>query len=211
MEPFTFKHGQAPWPTGLTLPHVYVVPDVRRNPALAQLVADCRAAVPVEPLSHVPDRWLHITLAQIAVPAPEVSVAQRAALAVRLRKALASVAPFTVMVGDPSRVPTGILFSVDDSDGRLEDVRRRVVSEASVACGPGTPLAGHLSPLHMTESYARGHADDGRVDRALKPIQRRVPLPVSSVLLAEVAVDQVTKSVTWSTITRIPLRGGREG
>ena len=59
----------------------------------------------------------------------------------------------------------------------------------------------HLFPL----------ADDDRVERALKTVQRRAPLPVSSVLFTEVAVDQVTKSITWSTITRIPLGGGCGG
>jgi hypothetical protein len=208
MEPFTFKFGQSPWPAGLTLPHVYVVPDVPRNPVLAELVKACRAALADEPLRHLPDEWLHLTLAQFAVPAPEVTLAERCALARRLTTELADVAPFTVEVGDPLAVRTGILLGVADDDGRLEEVRGRVVSAIRAVRGGQAPVTGHLSPLHMSESYACGHAEDDRIGKALEPVRgRRAPLPVSDVVFTEVSVDQVTKAVTWSILKRIPLGG----
>ena len=87
MRAFTFQHGGAPWPAGLTLMHVYVTVDLARSRELAALVQACRAATRGEPLAHVPDQWLHVTLGQIAVPARQLSAGQRVALAAEIGRA----------------------------------------------------------------------------------------------------------------------------
>ncbi|MFJ9033248.1 hypothetical protein ACIRQP_32990 [Streptomyces sp. NPDC102274] len=38
MTPFVFRHGQGPWPGGLTLPHAYAVADLSRAPLRIEAV-----------------------------------------------------------------------------------------------------------------------------------------------------------------------------
>jgi hypothetical protein len=101
VKPFTYRFGQDPWPEELTLLHAYVLPDLARNPGLAALVGACREATRGEPLAHVPDEWLHVTLCQIAVPAHQVSDAGRADLAAEIGRRVAGTGPFTVTAGNP--------------------------------------------------------------------------------------------------------------
>ena len=162
MRPFTFSRAGRPWPPGLTLLHVYVVADLARDRELAALVDGCRGATGGEPLAHVGDAWLHITLCQVTVPAHEVGGDQRAALATRIGQRLAAVAPFTITVGDPLCVPTGVLLRITDGMERLAEVRRLVSRAAGMALGPAA-ISGNEGTLHMTESYARGAADDHAV------------------------------------------------
>ena len=62
MQPFEFKRADTSWPEGETLLHVYALCDLASHPALAALVRGARAALRDFPLSHVEDRWLHITI-----------------------------------------------------------------------------------------------------------------------------------------------------
>jgi hypothetical protein len=206
VQPFTYKFGQHPWPEGLSLLHAYVLPDLPRNPGLAALIGACREATRGEPLAHVSDDWLHVTLCQIAVPADQVSEADRADLAAEIGRRMAGIAPFTVTVGNPFCVPTGILIDVTEGAGKLERVRSRAAAAVSAALGPGTPLTGVRPPLHLTESYAFGDADDDRLQARLDAVcPREAPLPVAAVALVDVSVDQATKGITWKRAARIPL------
>jgi len=208
--PFTYKFGQDPWPEDLTLLHAYVLPHVPRAPGLAALVGACRDATRGEPLAHIPDEWLHITLCQIAVPARQVGEAARAALVAALGERLAAVPSFTVTVGTPLGVPSGVLLGIADGLGRLEQVRGLVTSAVAGALGPGTPLASHTWPVHLTESYAYGAADDERVQAALEGVSpREAPLSVGAVDLVDVSVNQATKGISWKPVARIPLAAGQ--
>jgi hypothetical protein len=204
MHAFTFRHGTAPWPAGLTLLHVYALADVARSQEVAALVRGCQAATRGEPLAHVADEWLHITLCQIAMPARTVDARQRVALAAEIGQALRGTGPCLVTVGPPVRVATGVILGVGD-DGALADVRDLVSAGADAVLGAGMAV-GNAGPLHLTESYAYADADDARIDSRLLAVRpRRASLLVDAVDLVDVAADQDAKTITWSPVARIPL------
>jgi hypothetical protein len=205
MRPFTFSHARQAWPPGLRLLHAYVVADLARDRELAALIAGCRAATSEEPLAHVGDAWLHITLCQVTVPAHAVGGDQRAALATRIGERLSGVAPFAIAVGDPICVPTGVLLGIADGMERLGEVRRLVCAAAGAVLGPAA-IGGNLGTLHMTESYARGEADDERVQARVDAVRpRRAAMRVDAVHLVEVTTDQQAKTVRWTPVAAIAL------
>jgi hypothetical protein len=211
MRPFTFSRAGQPWPPGLTLLHVYVVADLARDRELAALVAGCRGATRGEPLAHVGDAWLHITLCQIAVPAHEVGGDQRAALATRIGQQLAGVAPFAITVGGPFCVPTGVLLGIADGRERLAEVRRLVSAAARTVLGPAA-INGDEGTLHMTESYAYGQATDDRIQARIDAVRpRRAAMRVDAVHLVDVAADQQAKAITWAPVAAVALPGSATG
>jgi hypothetical protein len=207
MRPFTFSRAGRPWPPGLTLLHAYVVADTARDRELAALVAGCRAATGDEPLAHVGDAWLHITLCQVTMPAHEVPASDRAALAGRIGQQLAATAPFTITVGDPFCVPTGVVLGIAGGGDRLAEVRSRVSAAAGAVLGPAA-VGGTDGILHMTESYAWGQAEDDRIQARVDAVRpRRATMRVDAVQLVDVAVDQQAKTITWAPVAVIALRG----
>jgi len=200
---FTFRQGAAPWPDGQPVLHVYALGDVARSPALAALMTSCRRATATEPLAHIGDDWLHVTLCQVTVPSRAVGAAQRAALAAAIGRAVAAVTPFTITVTEPVRVRVGVICGL--ADGPLEQVRELVSEAARSVLGP-TAVGGDSGGLHMSESYAYGDADDARVDAKLRTVRpRHASVPVDAVHLVDVSADQATKAISWVTLDRIPL------
>jgi hypothetical protein len=205
MRPFTFSYAGQAWPPGLRLLHAYVVADRARDRELAALIAGCRAATSEEPLAHVGDAWLHITLCQVTVPAHAVGGDQRAALATRIGERLSGVAPFAIAVGDPFCVPTGVLLGIVEGTRRLAGIRRLVSAAAGAVLGPAA-VGGNLGTLHMTESYACGEAGDERVQARIDAVRpRRAAMRVEAVHLVEVTTDQRAKTVRWTPVTAIAL------
>jgi hypothetical protein len=203
MHAFTFRHGSVPWPAGLTLLHVYALGEVTRSPGLAGLMASCRQATAGEPLAHIAGDRLHVTLCQVAIPAPAIDAEQRAAIAAAIGRAAGAVAPFTMTVTEPTRVPTGVLCGI--ADGPLERVRW-LVSEAARSVLGQQAVGGDGGPLHMSESYAYADADDARVDEELRAVRpRRATVPVDAVHLVDVSADQATKAISWQPLARIAL------
>jgi len=203
MRAFTFRCGGVPWPAGVTLLHVYALPDLARSQDLTALVRDCRAATRGEPLAHVADEWLHITLCQIALPARAVGAGQRVALAAEIGQALRGAEPCTVTVNGPFRAGTGVTLSIGD-DGTLAGIRDLVSAAPGAVLGAG--LAISPSHLHMTESYAYADADDARIGSQLASVRPRgVSLLVDAVVLVDVSVNQGAKTIAWSPVARIPL------
>jgi hypothetical protein len=184
---------------------VYALPDLARSQDLAALVRDCRAATRGQPLAHVADEWLHITLCQIAAPAHAVDAGQRVALAAEIGQALRGAGPCLVTVGAPARVDTGVTLGIGGDDGALAGIRDLVSAGADAVLGAGM-ATGNGGPLHMTESYAYGDADDARIDAQLLAVRpRRAALLVEAVDLVDVSADQDAKAITWSPVARIPL------
>ena len=203
MRAFTFQQGGVPWPAGLTLLHVYVTANLARCSGLAAMIASCRDITRGEPLAHVGDPWLHITLCQVLTPASSVDEGQRAALAASIGEKLIDVDPFTITVGPPFPVPTGVLLGV--ATGPLDLVRQTVSDAVAGVLGAGA-VGGNTSPLHMTESYAYGDADDARIESKLAAVRRRhASLLVEGVDLVDVSADQAAKTITWTLVSRIPL------
>jgi hypothetical protein len=200
---FTFQHGGVPWPAGLTLLHAYVTADLARSRELAAMIASCRAATHGEPLAHVGDPWLHITLCQVAIPASWVDGAARSELAACIGGRLAGVKPFAITVGPPFPVQAGVLLGV--ADGPLEQVRRAVSDAVADVLGAGA-VGGNAGPLHMTESYAKGVADDTSIESELAVVRpRRAAFRVEAVELVEVSADQQAKTITWVPVASVPL------
>jgi hypothetical protein len=192
-----------PWPAGLTLLHVYVTANLARFSGGAAMVASCRDMTRGEPLAHVGDPWLHITLCQVVTPASSVDEGQRAALAASIGRTLLDVDPFTVTVGPPFPVPTGVLLRV--ATGPLDLVRQKVSDAVAGALGAGA-VGGNTSSLHMTESYAYGDADDARIASKVAAVRpHRASLLVEGVDLVDVSADQAAKTITWTPVSRIPF------
>jgi hypothetical protein len=58
----------------------------------------------------------------------------------------------------------------------------------------------------VTESYARGDADDARVESALAAVRpRHAFLSVEAVHIVDVSADQRAKTITWVPVASIPL------
>jgi hypothetical protein len=206
MRPFTFMHGQEPWPEGLTLLHVYVVADLARNPELATLIAGCRAATAGMPLAHVGDDWFHITMYQLGIPADQVTGPEREALAEALRGRLQHVRPFTVAVGRALSHDSGVIFDVGP-DAPLNDLRARVAAAAEDARGPEASRY-DAGVLHLTESYATGESDSDQAQRRLRRVRPgHAPLLVDAVELVDVAAGLEAKTIRWKRLARIPLAG----
>jgi hypothetical protein len=100
VKPFSLKHGAGPWPEGVTILHVYAVPDLAKDTRLAALVRDGQAAVRDFPVSPVPAEWLHVTIDQLTgVTGDAVSQRERDELASALAGELARAEPLTVTAG----------------------------------------------------------------------------------------------------------------
>ncbi|WP_229070408.1 2'-5' RNA ligase family protein [Actinoplanes sp. DH11] len=207
MKPFQFRHGTQAWPAGETLLHVYAIPDLDRDQELAELAAGCRSALAGHPLTFVQDRWLHITIMQIADRyGAQVPPAERAHLAAALTRRLATVPPFTLTVGSCLAQTSVVMFDVhpDDEIGRLG----AAVHEAVGAVRGPEALRYHAGIPHMTIGYANGEADNADIQRDLRRVRpSHAPMTIDRVHLVDVAVDATAKTVTWSPIAEIPLGG----
>ncbi|HUN33058.1 MAG TPA: hypothetical protein VMU95_13685 [Trebonia sp.] len=203
MHAFTFKHGEDRWPDELSLLHVYALGDVTRSPGLAALMAGCRQATAAEPLAHIGDQWLHVTLCQVTLPARTIDDEQRAAVVAAIGGVIGAVPRFTITVTEPIRVPTGVICGL--ADGPLGPVRRLVSAAVRSVLGEAA-VSGDAGPLHMSESYAYGDADDRLVDEQLRAVRpRRAAVPVDAVHLVDMRVVQATKAIAWTTVARISL------
>ncbi|BAL90013.1 hypothetical protein AMIS_47930 [Actinoplanes missouriensis 431] len=205
MKPFAFRHGAEPWPPGETLLHVYVIPDLDQNPELAALTAGCREALAPYPLACVEDRWLHITLAQIAdVFGSAYSEAERAELAAALTGDLAGFGSFSLTVGSCLAQASVVMFDVHPDD-RIAALGTRVREVIGRVRGPGA-LSSEAGIAHMTIGYANGDADNAAIQRDLRRVRPgHATMRVSAVQLVDVSVDAEAKTVTWRPIATIPL------
>ena len=203
MRAFTFKQGSVRCPDGLSLLHVYALGDVARGTGLAALMASCRQATATEPLAHIGDPWLHVTLCQVRVPPAEIDDEQRAALVDAIGRASAAVTPFTITVTEPARVATGVICPI--ADGPLGPLRR-LVSDAARSVLGEQAVSGDSGLLHMSESYAYGDADDARIDEGLRAVRpRQATVPVDAVHLVDMLGDQAARTISWVPVARIPL------
>ncbi|MFC7532825.1 2'-5' RNA ligase family protein [Actinoplanes sp. GCM10030250] len=208
MKPFVFRHGSGLWPTGETLLHVYAVPDLDEDRALASLVAGCRKALDGSPLTFVADRWLHITVAQIAdTYGRNYSAGDRRQLAAELERDLAAVEPFTLTVGSCLAQTSVVMFDTSPDD-EINHLTRVVYDVLGRVRGPEA-LKYPAGIAHLTLGYANGEADSEGVQRALRQVRpSHAPMTVREVQLVDVTADPDAKTITWEPVARIPL-GGR--
>jgi hypothetical protein len=205
VKPFVFRHGTGKWPAGETLLHVYAVPDLERNPELAKLAQGCREALTPYPLTFVEDRWLHITLMQIADKfGARYSAAERAELASALRQDLAGFGAFDLTIGSCLAQTTVVMFDVhpDEQIARLG----RTVHDTVGRVRGGDALSYNAGIPHMTVGYANGFADNADIQRDLRKVRPgHAPMHIKSVEFVEVTIDPSAKTVTWVPLETIPL------
>jgi 2'-5' RNA ligase len=205
VKPFVFRHGTGKWPAGETLLHVYAIPDLERNPELAVLAQGCRDALAPYPVTFVEDRWLHITLMQIADKfGARYTPAERAELAAALRADLAGFGAFDLTIGSCLAQTTVVMFDVhpDDRIGKLgqtvHETVGRVRGDSALSYNAGVP--------HMTVGYASGTADNADIQRDLRKVRPgHAPMHIKSVEFVEVTIDPKAKTVTWEQLESIPL------
>lgn len=198
------------WPPGWTRLHAYLLPELRHDHGLAQLVAGCRTTVAAfDFLAPVPDAWLHVTVQPVmGVPAAEIGPGDRDKLVARLTDALADVPAFTLTAGSPQASITVVLADLDgDLPGQpLHTVHGRTRAAIEDVLGPSA-LAYDALPGHLTLAYATGAGDSGQVQAALRKRVRpgHAPLTVRAVHLVDVAQDVRGSAYRWTPIARVPL------
>lgn len=207
MKPFTFVHGRGSWPAGDTVLHVYVVPDLDRDRALAALIDGAGRALSGWPVALVEPRWLHITLDQITGrPASAIGHAERATLVERLTTALADVRPFEVQVGSLLSYHSGVIADLDP-DEPLDHLHQQVRSAIGSACGHDATRY-EWGVQHLTVAYATGQADSDAAQRALRRVRpSHAALHIGRVQLVDVAADPDNRTITWDALAAIPLGG----
>ncbi|MFI6688015.1 2'-5' RNA ligase family protein [Streptomyces sp. NPDC050485] len=212
MKPFTFQQGKDVWEEGRapSLAHAYVPVDLGRNPELADLVHSVRAATKDDPLTHVGNEWLHITLYQLSSkPAAEVTVAERQALTTELTRQMQDIAPFTITVGSTLAYGTGLIFDLGP-DEPLNELRTAATRAFEVVFGTEATEY-ETGILHLTESYATAEVDLDHYHQIHRRVRRvrpsHAPLRIDTVALVDVVANDAEKTITWETLTTIPLAG----
>jgi hypothetical protein len=204
VQPFVFRRGSEIWPPDLALLHVYAVIDLQRNRDLAALIEGCRAATSGDPLTHVGDRWFHITLAQLSIAADQLAESEHAALIGELRWHLAGLNPFTVTAGSPLAYLSGLIFDLGP-DEPLDGLRDAVAAAITTARG-AEENAYDTGVLHLTGAYSTGEADSDQIQRRLRRVRpSHAPVHIDTVSLVDVHADAQAKTITWRTLADIRL------
>jgi hypothetical protein len=209
MKPFQYQHADSDWNAEDTLLHVYVTVDVNENPELAALIQGGREALKDFPVSHVEDRWLHITIDQITDrPAALIPQHERDTLAAGLTESLAGFAPFEITIGSMLSYHSGLIADCHP-DEELAVLHRRV-RDAIRAIRGDDAVRYPWGVQHLTISYATEEASSDDAQRLLRRVRpSHAPLRIDAVHLVDVAADHEAKTITWDHIASIPLGGGR--
>lgn len=214
MKPFTFQQGKDQWEQARasSLAHAYVPVDLGQNPELAELVHGVRAATKDDPIAHVGDEWLHITLYQLSSkPAADVTTAERQALTAELDRQMQGIAPFTITVGSTLAYGTGLIFDLGP-DEPLNELRTAATRAFEVAFGSAATEY-ETGVLHLTESYATAEVDLDHYHQIHRRVRRvrpsHAPLRVDTVALVDVVANDADQTITWKTWESIPLGGTR--
>lgn len=211
MKPFVFQQGRGSWAMGSLL-HAYVTVDLGRNPELADLVHGVRAATADDPLTHVGDQWLHITLYQLSQKlAADVPAEERQALAAELTRQMRTVEPFTITVGSPLAYGTGVIFDLGP-DEPLHALRTATTRAFETVLGTDATVY-ETGVLHLTESYASTEVTLDHYHQIHRRLRRvrpsHAPLRVDAVEIVDVTADPVKKTITWEPVAPpIPLASG---
>ncbi|MER6011506.1 2'-5' RNA ligase family protein [Streptomyces bluensis] len=207
MRAFNFKQGKAPWESG-TLLHWYLQVDWKdpRHDTLAQLVTDSNqtlldAAFPITPVEHC---WLHITVDQISKPAHLIGQAERDKLVAEVSHRVATIEPFTVMIGSVLSYSTGCIADTHP-DHQLAALHAAARDATRVTLGDAA-CQYEFGIQHLTTAYAYAEADSDAAQRLLRRVRpSHAPLHINAVHLVDVTADPQAKTITWEDLTRVPL------
>ncbi|MFI6803811.1 2'-5' RNA ligase family protein [Streptomyces luteogriseus] len=201
-----------PWESGVSVLHLYVVPDPAVDKALFALIAACRTVLQDYPVWCLPDDRIHITVEMdAAAPSEQITQAQRAQLISELEARLAGIDPFTVLCGSPIANRSGALLDTypDHQLTALQNLARAALWEVHDA-----PAISHDGGRgHMSLGYAFDEADSDPLQSALRRITpSHAPLTVSRLHLLDVRWTAhprpdggVRWEMTWELLAAIPL------
>jgi hypothetical protein len=197
------------WPAGVTMPHVYVLPDLASDVGLRKLVHAARRELAGFPVAPVTDRWLHATVQRVeGKTAAEVSDAERAEFDNTLRERLTQVPAFTLTAGPALVTASGVMLDLDgDLPGEpwhrmataVRDAIRSVFGAEAVSDVPGVP--------HLSLGYGTADTDSGPIQGRLRSRVRpaRATLSVPAVYVCDVVQDPELSEYRWTVWERIPL------
>ncbi|MFI1649317.1 2'-5' RNA ligase family protein [Streptomyces avidinii] len=192
------------WPAGRPDYHWHILfdPELVRE----QLVEPYRALTRREGLAAIEPEWFHVTLLHSA-PVADVERHEIDAIADRVGRQCASVAPFELTLGKPTVGREGIAC-----DGCPAAVTRRlwqITARSTDSVTRGRfPTVPAVHRPHGTLAYGVA-AVDGQPMTAWLSCQDIPPatLPVSSISLVAQVHDRW--SITWEHILDVPLTGSR--
>lgn len=216
MEPFVPKFQGRPWPSGMRVLHVYVLPRPGVDDELLSLAQTCRPILlgyPIDPQcgGDPSDAGvLHLTVEMLAdVPSAEYDEAARADLVNALGAELADVPAFTTKVGPPIGNIAGVVLDVwpeADTVALIERTRRairKVRGDKALQHSGGRP---HIS---LGCSYGSVSSDPLNAELRNEVVPRRATLRVDRVHILDVAwtfdEDLVGWCMTWEPVEEIPL------
>ncbi|MFD9965011.1 2'-5' RNA ligase family protein [Amycolatopsis sp. NPDC058986] len=194
------------WPAEQTRLHVYHQPDVDALAPLLKIY--CPILADAGFLAVVPDRWLHLTIAQITTPTADIDPAARAQLAAALRERLGELEPIRVTVGPALVGDTSLVLDVTP-DHDVTALAAAAVEVIDTVLGPGTAdLAANERP-HITLAYGTGTGDSGPLGgRLRRATGTRTELLVDLVDLVDVVQDP--PCYRWHNISALPLAPTRQ-
>ncbi|MFD9692066.1 hypothetical protein ACFWXO_40595 [Kitasatospora sp. NPDC059088] len=218
MEKFVPKFQGAPWPDGARVLHVYAVPDLQADLALARLVGDCREAMSPYPITPLGDGTLHCTIEMVAdTTADKITPEERDDLVAALHTHLAFTGPLEVTAGSPIANRAGAFLDLGP-DESLVDLRERVRDAIHEVRGPGA-LLHNGGRHHISLGYAWADASSGALQTALRKISpSHASVRFSALRLLDVTFQQFPRpggesawELSWEPVATIPLAGGSDG
>lgn len=212
MRKFVPRFQGVPWPDGLRVLHVYLLPCLAVEHDLARLVTSCREAMRPFPITVLGDDRLHATVEMVADASSEaIGADERTALTDALRHHLAGAAPFEVTAGSPIANKAGALLDLAP-DNCLEDLRGRVRDAFREARGPNV-LQHDGGRHHMSLGYSWGTADSDSLQSALRRITpSHAVFRVDRVHLLDVQFREHARGgegtgweISWNPVASLPL------
>ncbi|WP_328442804.1 2'-5' RNA ligase family protein [Amycolatopsis sp. NBC_00438] len=146
-----------------------VIPDLARNPGLADFVAQTRTVMADHPgtTEPVPDQSLHLTVQPLGFPGRDrVDSAARAQLITELECTLAEVPAFDLLIGSALVGHRGVVADTHHDDG-FNLLLDRVRPVIAAVCGPEA-IVYDSRPAHMALCYAGGHGSSDDLQRQLR-------------------------------------------
>ncbi|MFF2777059.1 hypothetical protein ACFVU3_19390 [Streptomyces sp. NPDC058052] len=218
MERFVPRFQGRPWPSGMPVLHVYVLPRPGADDELLTLARSCvplMAEYPIDPqLPGTGDDagLLHLTVEMLAdTPATDYDEPALRLLVEAMGAELADVAPFTTKVGPPLANIAGVVLDVWP-EAEAEVVREATRTAIRKARGEAA-LQHSGGRLHISLGYADGTGSSDRLNSRLRNevVPRRAPMYVDRVHLLAVTWTEDEGSggwrMSWEPVAEVPLGG----
>ncbi len=196
------------WPPGHRELNLLVLPDLRRDHALATMLTQVRALLQQHPAVDrpVPDEWLHLTVQSInhGLACEPVGPTAQARLIGELTDLFTSLPSFSLLLGSVLAYNTGALTDVH-YDEPFNDLVNCVRTIIATVCGQDS-IRHDSRPGHMAVAYAHGEQETDPLQRQLRKIRpSHAMLTVDSIVLAEVQQDPDQCVYRWNVLHRFPL------